>query len=373
MKTRLRLSEATTDEETKQVADDYHLELEGLAGMDFELLRAVDAAADDYIAKRVVPVVGYVPKERVSGEWRWLFGNLNGLATHKVRNFKASQLEDITSTYGVKGYGFVEVGIDSRLLKASETLDTILQIEGPTRVSLSHNKSQPKIGLGQQGGCTVIAQGEVCQYAKVPKGTNDHRNLGRWASMILSLHPDQRMRIVTAYNVGKTKPEGLKTVYQQHLRYIQETGQKCGPRRLMKDDLLDQLKTWLRQGDRIMLYMDANENVIDGPLCAGLATLGFTPEAHRLHGYIPNTHVLGSECIEEIWCSYGLEVTGIQILSFHKSIGDHRCFLVDFTTCSAIGLFAHLIVRPKCRRLVNTNEDCVKSYLELVEGQWEYH
>lgn len=238
---------------------------------------------------------------------------------------------------------------------------------------MANNKYQPKIGLAQQGGCTVIAQGEVCQYAKVSKGANDHRNLGRWASMILSSHPDQRTRIVTAYNVGRTKPEGLKTVYQQHLRYIQETGLDCSPRKLMRDDLIEQLKTWLRQGDRIMLYMDANENVIDGPLCSALADLGFTPEAHRLHGYIPNTHVSGSECIEEVWCSFGLEVTAIQILSFHKSIGDHRCFLVDFTTRSAVGLFAHLIVRPECRRLVTSNEACLARYLQLVEGEWQYH
>jgi hypothetical protein len=373
MKKRLRLQETTTEDEIREALNDYHLELEGLAGVDFELLREIDAEADEYIAKRVVPVVGYVPKKRPSGHWRWLFGNLNCLATHKVRNYKASQLDDIVTTYDVNGHGYVEVGIDTRLLKPSETIDSILQIKSPTRVAMANNKYQPKIGLAQQGGCTVIAQGEVCQYAKVSKGANDHRNLGRWASMILSSHPDQRTRIVTAYNVGKTKPEGLKTVYQQHLRYIQETGLDCSPRKLMRDDLIEQLKTWLRQGDRIMLYMDANENVIDGPLCSALVDLGFTPEAHRLHGYIPNTHVSGSECIEEVWCSFGLEVTAIQILSFHKSIGDHRCFLVDFTTRSAVGLFAHLIVRPECRRLVTSNEACLARYLQLVEGEWQYH
>ena len=71
--------------------------------------------------------------------------------------------------------------------------------------------------------------------------------------------------------------------------------------------------------------------------------------AHKLHGHIPNTHVKGSECIEEVWGSYGLEVTGVQLLLFHKSVSDHHCFLVDFTTRSAVGLFSHLIVHPECR------------------------
>jgi hypothetical protein len=99
--------------------------------------------------------------------------------------------------------------------------------------------------------------------------------------------------------------------------------------------------------------MDANKNVIDGPLCSRLRDLGFTPSAHNLHGRIPNTHVAGSECIDEVWVSHGLEVTGVQVLSFHQSVGDHRSFLLDVTSRSTIGLYAHLIVRPQCRRLAN--------------------
>lgn len=63
-----------------------------------------------------------------------------------------------------------------------------------------------------------------------------------------------------------------------------------------------------------------------------LAELGFMPWAHQLHGTVPNTHVKGSECIEEFWGSCGLEVAGIQLLSFHEGIGDHRPFIVNFTS-----------------------------------------
>jgi hypothetical protein len=178
---------------------------------------------------------------------------------------------------------------------------------------------------------------------------------------------------VVAYNVGKPKTQHLGSVYQQLLRYIQSEDINTNPRAMMREDLINLLKTWLQQGDRILLYMDANENVIDGPLCKRLADLGLSPNAHRLHGFIPNTHVSGSECIDEVWSSIGLEVTGIQLQSFHKSIGDHRTFIVDFTTRSAIGLYAHLIVRPDCRRLVNSNKKCADKYRRLVEEQWSRH
>jgi hypothetical protein len=133
------------------------------------------------------------------------------------------------------------------------------------------------------------------------------------------------------------------------------------------------LQTWMHQGDRILLYMDANENVITGPLCSKLADIGLTPWGHRLHGHLPNTHVEGSECIDEVWGSIGLEVTGLKVLPFSESIGDNRTLIVDFTTRSAIGLFAHLVVRPDCRWLVNSNRQCADKYRSLMEEQFKIH
>ena len=141
----------------------------------------------------------------------------------------------------------------------------------------------------------------------------------------------------------------------------------------MRIDFIEQIKTWLQQDDRILLYMDANEPVLDGPLCSQLAEFGLTPMAHKFHGTIPNMHVEGSECIDKVWASPGVEVTGIQLLSFHQSIGDHRTFIVNFTTRSAVGLFAHLIVCPECRRLVNSNKYCAEHYRAVVEAQWDRH
>lgn len=314
MKKRLRNSDTTTEYEMEQAVQDLRMESAGLGDIDMSLIQREDQAAINYLNKRIVPVIGRVPIKKEAGTWRFLLGNANGLATHRVRNFKATRVNDIVAEYDVDGLGFCEVGIDTRCFKASESITSFLQLQGTTKATVSHNKYQPKINLGQQGGCAIIALGEICQYAKVTKGGGDPRDLGRICSMVFSAHPNQRFRLVSGYNVGKPKPQGLQTVYQQILRYIQQEGLDTNPRKLMRDDLLDLLKTWLQQGDRIMLYMDANENVIDGPLCSRLRDLGFTPSAHNLHGRIPNTHVAGSECIDEVWVSHGLEVTGVQVL-----------------------------------------------------------
>ena len=49
----------------------------------------------------------------------------------------------------------------------------------------------------------------------------DWRGLGRWSWYLLEGTHGHRTRVISCYNVGRGKPEGLQTVYQQHLRYME--------------------------------------------------------------------------------------------------------------------------------------------------------
>jgi len=72
---------------------------------------------------------------------------------------------------------------------------------------------------------------------QVIKATNvDWRSLGRWCSVVVWISPTHKVRIVVAYSVGKSKPEGLLTVYQQTLTYIREHDLDTNPCRLFKVD-----------------------------------------------------------------------------------------------------------------------------------------
>ncbi len=330
-----------------------------------------EARLSAYLRKRIVPTFGHVPITRPDGIERLLCANLNGLATAKVRNYKVSQIKSICHEYNISGILANEHGLNLSSLKPSETLQALLEIQNTSRSIWTHNKHE-KFGRAQQGGCAIIILDELCQYVKKPKGASDWRGWGRWTSIILTAGSIVT-RLVVAYNVGKPKPLGLKTVYQQLLRRIQEEDLKSTPRNMMKTDLVAQLKQWMQHGERIILFMDANENCIDGPLCSRLADIGLAPQAHRLYGRVPNTHVEGSECIEEVWCSFGIEITGIQLLSFHEGIADHRPFIVDFTSRSAIGLYTHRIVRPDCRRLVMAHFQSVIKYRQIVCDQCKRH
>jgi hypothetical protein len=73
--------------------------------------------------------------------------------------------------------------------------------------------------------------------------------------MVLS-NPNHVTRIVMAYRQCNCRLKGLKTVYQQHLRYIQSRGLDTDPVSLFDINLSKQIKEWSGAGERIVLAMD---------------------------------------------------------------------------------------------------------------------
>ena len=59
-------------------------------------------------------------------------------------------------------------------------------------------------------------------------------------------------------------------VYKQQERYIQEKGLKTNPKELFREDLLAVLRRWRGKGNRVVLIMDANKNVLHGAMCKQL-------------------------------------------------------------------------------------------------------
>jgi hypothetical protein len=59
------------------------------------------------------------------------------------------------------------------------------------------------------------------------------------------------------------RSKGLRTIYQQQLRYIQKRSLNCSPIELFDKDLAKQTKEWRKLGERIALVMDANDHPLN--------------------------------------------------------------------------------------------------------------
>ena len=158
-------------------------------------------------------------------------------------------------TWDVQGGGFSKNGIDSRRIPQRKCLDSWFRtFQDKYRTSASHNSHKAITKTTrQQGGIAIFAGKEFRQYILWSVG--NFRGLGRWNSWIIQADPSHRTRMVIAYQVGLARQRGLRTIYQQHVRYIQAHGLTCTPRELFQEDILSAISRWIELGDRILISL----------------------------------------------------------------------------------------------------------------------
>jgi len=172
-----------------------------------------------------------------------------------------STTEKLIQKYDVNLVACMELNFNSSKVNSSANLASWLhQEERETRSITAHNtQEQDAIFLRHQpGGTGMICRSEFIQYTR--KASVDPRGLGRWCSWQFFCNPNHVSRIVVAYRTCRLKAKGLRTIYQQQLRYIQAHGINCSPVELFNRDLAKQIKEWRKSGERIVLVMDVNDH-----------------------------------------------------------------------------------------------------------------
>jgi hypothetical protein len=170
------------------------------------------------------------------------------------------------------------------------------------------------------------------------------------------------------------KPRGDSTIYQQQVRYIQTHEVNPSPSHLFIADFVAQLQVWQQEGDHLLIFMDMNEQVLQGWLAKYLLNMGLQEATQANWGSSElHTYVRGTEPIDGVWLSLELETTLTMQLFFHKRVGDHRIVLADVSTASAIGKQDFQVVQPHARQLSSTNVRAWTKYLPFLERQMQTH
>ena len=94
-----------------------------------------------------------------------------------------------------------------------------------------------------------------------------------------------------------------ETYWKQQVRYITRKGLKTNPKQIFRKNLLRQLRQWCRKGERMILMMEANEDVINGIMCRQLrnADIRMREAVHEVVAEKgPNTYFKGSKPIDGI-------------------------------------------------------------------------
>jgi len=213
------------------------------------------------LKKYNVDQLGEIPVEREDGTMRITVCQMVGCAGKEVREINMSTTEKLIQKYDVNLVVCMELNFNWSKVNSSANLASWLhQEERETRSITAHNTQEQDAvsSRHQPGGMGMICRSEFIQYAR--KASVDPRGLGHWCSWQFFCNPNHASRIVVAYRTSRSTAKGLRTIYQQQLRFIQVHGINYFPVELLDRDLAKQIKEWRKSRERIVLVMDINDH-----------------------------------------------------------------------------------------------------------------
>jgi len=365
-----------SEQEIKLMVKDWH-DRRAEGELSQETVDMETRALEKKLRKYNVQQLGEIPEEREDGMMRILVCQMGGCASTEVRELKISATEKLIRRYDINLVLFMELNYNWSKVNSSANLSSWLRDEErETRCFTAHNtqENDELFGRHPPGGTGILCRHEFLQYARKPSA--DFRGLGRWCSWPFYCNPMHTTRIVVAYRPCATAVKGLKTVYQQHIRYIQAKGMKTNPVDLFDSDLSMQIQTWRKHGERILLLMDVNGHPLHNKFYSALQEGKADMEefSHKCWGPTePHTHPSGKFPIDGGYKSPELEIVNLAMLNFADSPGNHRSLLFDVSTRSVLGEFRYKVCRPVSRRLVTSQAGSVRRYNEIVREQFKIH
>ena len=305
--------------------------------------------------------------EKPPGVLRWVYGNVDGFETLGHENHKSATIKRFLRKYEADGVSGVEPNIDWRQMPRAGKLPQLFKSQEALRTVVSFNEHEGH-SRRQWGGSFSMAFGALA--AGVADRGKDPSLLGRWSWIKFEGRNNHVCRVVTAYNPCTAPPENYTSVYQQQKRYWESKDINTCPREKFLQDPRAQLKKWRGAGERIVLFMDANQNVLKGRLSNMLAEEGIDMREAitGLHPDLPATATfkkgnrIGRNPIDGCWVTPEIELLRGTWLAFYKCPGDHQCAVADFNWRMLLGENKLKIVRPLARRLNNKIEGCGPLY-----------
>ena len=233
---------------------------------------------------------------------------------------------------------------------------------------MSHNK-QELIGSRQQGGVLTSAKGEISEL--LTESGCDPSGLGRWNW--INLKSDCRQVLIISACQCIKSTQTINTMCNQQLRYFQTIHRTDCPQNAFRDDLITFLTSSMSQSDGIILRVDVNEDSANSPLQRRLSSLGLIESSSKFTTKPMPSHFSGSKQIDGIWVTPNLTPSSISVLLHYFSVGDHRCFIADFSKDLFFGEGTIPIVKAEMHRLSLSQPQSVTNYVEKAELLLTYH
>jgi len=126
------------------------------------------------------------------------------------------------------------------------------------------------------------------------------------------------------------------------------------------------MKQWRKDGERLILCLDANENIYQGELGWQLTELNGLSMKEVAGEFTARplgaTYFRGSEPINGVWTTGNITMTNACVMLVGFGVGDHQLFVIDFATTTFVGSGTTTVVHPALRRLNTKIHGCADRY-----------
>ncbi len=340
-----------------------------------EQLRKEIREVSDYLLE----IHGVPPGRKGEGITRLIYENLNGLqSTLSKKNEKLEKawrvIDDLQADvvcYNEHRQNLWHKANRNGFRQMFNGGETDLQ------VIASHNAHE-SVGKYQEGGTAVLSYGNLLQQFD-PEGSGcDDLGLGCWTYMRFVGEVRIVSRVICSYSPCANKKKDSGTVYQQHRRHlINRLKDDTCPHARFREDLLCQMKQWRKDGEWLILCLDANENIYRGELGRRLTKLDGLGMKEVVGEFTARqlgaSYFRGSKPIDGVWTTGNITVMNACVMPVGFGVGDHRLFVINFATTTLVGSGTTTVVCPALGRLNTKINGCADRYNKSLRRNILHH
>jgi hypothetical protein len=230
-----------------------------------EEIQQQDQIGIQAMSDEVLQVHGVLPGHKEEGITQLLYKNANGIPNRLCGNKKLDKAKDLIDKLGAD---VVAYNKHRQNLRHKDNRNGWNQLfrggEADIRSVVAHNVHKANcIGHAQEGGTGLLMFGPLTEYLDVPASEKDISGLGQRTTMLLRESAGVQTRIICGCNPCQSNCQGNSMSYAQQRRHQIWHSQDhitC-PRVKFREDLGRLLREWRAAGDRLVICLDANENI----------------------------------------------------------------------------------------------------------------
>ena len=330
------------------------------------------------VPEEILQVHGFAPPKKREGTMRLIYENINGMDTRLCENEKVERMRELHDELEIDVAAYCEHKINYKHRKHVNGFNQLFKGgEAAVQSIVAHNVHE-SVGKIQQGGTALMLFGQLLQQLDPNESGKDPTGLGRWSVMTFQ-GEGVRTRIICGYNpCYNTKKDSGTSYQQQHRFFVNTQHDLTCPRRKFHDDLIAQMTKWREEGDRLVVCMDANEDIYKKAIGKSLTDtdgLNMSEVVGDFTGKrIGPTFFRGRKPIDGVWATKDISVTHACVMPAGYGVGDHRMFVIDFQAESIVGATPFRIQRYTTRRLnTKVSSGATKKYVERLEKNIRQH